>query len=344
MRIFALIALFAVVAGLAPAQPTDYVPGSVLIYPTVDSRAGMGKGTVISVTNTNASRVVSPINNYRNGDVQVHYYYVEGLEPYNNVFNRKEMLTPNDTLTVLAGTHNPEMEVGYLIVVAEDPESEAAIEFDYLIGDEIVVDVKQNKLWSIPAIAFQALPQGPVGTPLDNNGRRLTDVNRNGSVDFDGIEYDMYPDVLFISSFFEQGATIESELILVSGLGSYYRVDVDFLFYDNEEDVFSRDYAFTCWTTEKLADISNVTKSLGGSATEAATGWARIDGDYAIHVLTGALWTNEVCEGPYDPPILGAFVQRIVGSTGFEFGHLLHHEGAQNGNEFPWCFDGKCEK
>ena len=334
MRIFALLAmLVGCLMASASAQPADLIPSSILMFPTVDSRAGVGKGTIVSVTNTNASRIVSPTNNFRNGDVQAHYYYIEGLAPYNNVFNRKEFLTPNDTLTVLAGSHNPEMEVGYLLVVAEDPESEDAISFNYLIGDEIIVDVAQNKLWSIPAIGFRALVTS--GT-RDNNGRLKTDANSNGSVDFDGTEYDLYPDVLFISSFFEQSASMQGELILVSGLGSYYQVDVNFLFYDNEEDVFSRDYHFTCWTSEKLENISKVTKALGGSASETASGWARIDGDYAIHTLTGALWDNESTGTNYDPPIEGAFVQRVLPGPGFEFGHLLHHTGSQNGNEYPW--------
>ena len=228
------------------------------------------------------------------------------------------------------------MELGYLLVVAEDPESEDAIKFNYLIGSEVVVDVSQNRLWAIPAIGFRALvTEGST----DNNGRLKTDANSNGSVDFDGTEYDLYPDKLFISSFFEQSATMESELILVSGLGSYYRVDVDFLFYDNEEDVFSRDYQFTCWTSEKLSDISAITAALGGSTSEMATGWARIDGDFAIHTLTGSLWTNEASGTNYDPPIEGAFVQRVLPSVGFEFGHLLHHTGSQNGNEYPWRQD-----
>jgi len=336
MRIFAILTILAAMVSSAMAQPSDLVPASVLMFPTVDSRAGEGMGTVVSVSNTCASRIVSPTNNYRYGDVQVHYYYIEGTAPYNNVFNRTEFLTPNDTITVLAGTHNPEMEIGYLLMVAEDPESEAAISFNFLIGDEIVVDTKQNKLWAIPAIGFRALT---TSGELDNNGRIKTDLNKNGSVDFDGNEYDLYPDKLYISSFFEQSATMEGELTLVSGLGSYYRVDVDFLFYDNEEDVFSRGYEFTCWTSEKLSDISKVTKNLGGTSSEAATGWARIDGDKAVHILTGKFWMNESKESNYDPPIEGAFVQRVLGATGFEFGHLLHHSGSQNGNEFPWVLD-----
>ena len=334
MRLFALVALLigSFVATVA-AQPADLIPSSVLMFPTVDSRDGAGKGTIVSVTNINSSRIVSPTNNYRAGDVQLHYYYIEGLEPFNNVFNRKEFLTPNDTLTVLAGDHDPEMELGYLLVVAEDPESEDAIKFNYLIGSEIVVDVSQNKLWAIPAIGFRALV---VQGSTDNNGRLKTDANSNGSVDFDGTEYDLYPDELFISSFFEQSASMQGELILVSGLGSYYRVNVNFLFYDNEEDVFSRDYPFTCWTSEKLENISAGTKSLGGSTSETASGWARINGDFAIHTLTGGLWDNEADGTHYDPPIEGAFVQRVLPGPGFEFGHLLHHTGSQNGNEYPW--------
>ena len=343
MRISLLLTmLWAGLSVMITAQPAELVPGSILLFPTVDSRAGAARGTMISVTNTSASRIVSPTNNFRNGDIQLHYYYLACEDGFTHVFNRKEFLTPNDTLTVFAGSHNPETERGYLLVVAEDPETEVAVKFNYLIGDEVVVDLQQNQLWGIPAISFRARASSGA---TDNNGRVKTDHatsggNGNGSVDFDGVEYDFYPDQLMISSFFEQTLLHETRLVLVSPLGAYYLVQVNFLFYDNEEDVYSRNYRFSCWTEEVLSDISAVTRRLGGTSTEMAMGWARIDGDHAINVYTGLFWDNET-EGQgttYDPPILGVMSQRVLPGPGYAFGHLLHHTGTQNGNEFPFDY------
>ena len=315
-----------------PWVGVSLVPASVLLFPTVDSRNGRGTGTLVSVTNTNTSRVVSPRSGYRSGDVQLHYYYVGGPDTFHRVFDRKEFLTPGDTLTVFAGSHNPEMEAGYLVVVAEDPESGAAIQFNDLIGDEIVVDVAENKVWTVPAVGHRARV---TSGPTDGNGRRKTDANGNGKIDFDGVEYDFYPDHLYLGSFFEQTAALEGQLILVSGLGGLYRVWVNLLIYDNEEESFSRGFEFTGWTSIPLRTLSQVTARLGGAASEPAVGWMRIDGDHAIHTLTGVVWSGEPAGSSPDPPLQGAFVQRFLPGPGFAFGHLLHHSGMQNGYEFP---------
>jgi hypothetical protein len=331
------VAVAMLVLGLAgvsaTAQPTEMEPGSVLLYPQVDSRLGIGMGTVISVTNTLGDRRVRQ-NNLRVGDVQIQYFYVEGRNNW-QVSDRIERLTPNDMFTVLAGDHNPQTELGFLLIVAQDPEVEVPISFNYLIGDEILVDVQGNRTWSLTAIPFKCLLPFEEGL---NTVRTTTDVNQNGAVDFDNVEYDYWPDALYMNRFFQQNGALETELILVSMLGRDFRISVGFLFYDNEEDVFSRSFDFICWTSVKLSDISLITRNLGGRSGELPTGWARINGDRAFNLVTGEQWTSE--EGQpnplnQDPPLLGAYVERILPAAGYEYGHLLHHSGAQNGNEFP---------
>jgi len=320
-------------AGLASAQPREMEPGSVLLYPIVDSRLGQGMGTVISVTNTLADRRVRQ-NNFRVGDVQIQYFYIEGRNNW-QITDRFERLTPNDMFTVLAGDHNPQTELGFLIVIAQDPEVEVPISFNYLIGDEILVDVQGNRTWCLTAIPFKAIAPFQEGL---GGVRTTTDTNANGAVDFDGTEYDYWPDVLYLNRFFQQNASLETELTLVSMLGRDFRISVNFLFYDNEEDVFSRSFDFICWTTVKLSDISLITRNLGGSSNELQTGWAKIDGAFAFNLVTGAQWKSEegtVTPQNQDPPLLGAYVERILPAVGFEYGHLLHHSGFQNGNEFP---------
>jgi hypothetical protein len=335
MRITSLLALFlCVVAATVTAQPNALEPASCLLFPTVDSEAGAGKGTIISVTNTNGSKIVGQNRVWLNGDVFLHYYYVGEDCRVSNVGN--QWLTPNDTFTVFAGDHNRSIQKGYLFVVAEDPETGRLINFNWLIGSEIIVDAKQNRLWSVPAIGFKCLVQRG---DTDNNGRFFADLNKNGSFDFDGIEYDFWPDELFISSFFNQDAVFEAEITLVSGLGADYRVTVNFDFYDNKEEPYSfYGYKFTCWLNTTLLDISAAFGKLVGDPREANTGWARINSSGAIHVLTGKRWYKDEIKGIEDAPIVGAFVERVKG-TSFEYGHLLHHTGAQNGNEFPWRDD-----
>ncbi len=121
-----------------------------------------------------------------------------------------------------------------------------------------------------------------------------------------------------MTRFFQQSNSLETELVLVSLLGRDFRINVNFLFYDNEEDVFSRSFTFVCWTSVKLSDISLITRNLGGRSGEAQTGWARIDGDFAVNLITGLLWTSEEVVPPgipnrdqADPPLLGAYVERI---------------------------------
>jgi len=335
MRIISVAALFiCIFSATVAAQPNALVPGSCLLYPVVDSRDGAGKGTLISVTNTCSSKMVGP-KNWRYGDVYLHYYYIDGktCSPSNvqNVW-----LTPNDTLTVIAGNHNPALQYGYLYIVAEDPESGALINFNYLIGSEIVVDAKQNKLWSIPAIAFESLASNT--RMVDSLGRYLADLNQNGSFDFDNKEYEYWPDELYISSFFEQDKTFEGELFVVAPFDSFYRVSVNFDYYNNDEQPLSYyGKLFTCWLNVKLLDISAGFGRLNGTASELNTGWARINGGPAIHILTGKKWYKWETKGDQDAPLIGAYVERVMG-TSFEYGHLLHYKGTQDGNEHP-CQD-----
>jgi len=323
MRKFSLIgAALVALVGSVVAQPNYETPSSLLIYPVVDSRLGQGMGTVISVTNTNRNRVINTNTNLPRGTVQVRYWYVKGTDPW-TFTDIPELLTPNDILTVLAGNHNPELELGFLIVIAEDPTNDALINFNYLIGDEVVVDVAGARTWAVNAMGFKALANGAT----QPNGAGLADSDQDGRADFDGSEYERFPEFLFMSSFFQQSATMEGDLTLVALLGRDYRVGVNFLIYDNEEDQFSRNFFFTCWTRVRLLDISSIFDSLGGTSSEEQVGWARIDGGDAINILTGRVI--------FDAPLVGARSQRVLPYTGLEFGELLHHSGENNETSSP---------
>jgi len=346
----ALVTALALLAARASAQtvrnfPSFLEPGSVLIYPIVDSRMGIGRGTVISVANVNGSTLIDPRTGYRRGTVQVRFYYATVPNGGSGwlLTDIPELLTPNDILTVLAGDHNPQAELGWLFVLAEDPETEELIDFNYLVGDEVVVDASDNRSVHFPAMAFQAMysqlngPPSPLPPPPNSNysnlGYWFTDRvanggNANGSADFNGIEYVNMPDRVFVSSFLELSdlQAMGADLILLSTLGRDFRLTLRFLIYDNEEDQFSRTFNFTCWTRVALQDISNVVVNLNGSARpgtpveEQQTGWMRINGDVAYNPLTR--------QTVLDPPFVGAIIQRVVAQPNdFEFGHLLHKTG-----------------
>lgn len=333
MRVLSVLLWASLLAAAAPAQPTSNLPGSVLLFPYYNADTNRGPVTVFAIANTNASRVVGR-NNFRAGDVNLHFYYVNGRTC--RYANKVAFLTPNDIETVVAQEHNPGGGQGYLLVVAEDPETGKAINFNYLIGTAIYVDLPNNRLWSVPAVSFQGRATGPA---RDRNGRPFTDArlnggNGNGSVDFDGREYDFYPDELYIGQFVEEKCHVRGQLYLVSGLGTDWRLELSFLFYDNEEDVYSQTFRFMCWTCVNFQDISKVTRQLNGDPKEFPSGWARIDGVRGVNVLTGKFWRNEQRGGSADPPFLGFFTQRVDGPN-LMTSRLLHWRGRQNGNEFP---------
>jgi hypothetical protein len=283
-----------------------------------------GKGSLISVTNTNGDRRVLP-NNFRRGDVDVHYFYIEQRNW--RVFDRVERLTPNDIFTVITADHNPEQGEGFLFVVAKDPETERAIDFDYLIGREIVVDMVGNVCYA--TVAFSVQGERPPYSP--------TDINNDGIAQFDGSEYTELPDSFYIDSFMEQVPDgLIDEVVLLTTLGADYRVDLNWLFYNNREDVFSRTFSFVCWTKVRLDQISLVTMfpNLNGTnpGGEARTGWARVDGNVATNIYTGQL--------VQDPPFIGLHISIINAPPAiiFQGMRLLHQTGYQDNGELPIRF------
>jgi hypothetical protein len=112
----------------------------------------------------------------------------------------------------------------------------------------------------------------------------------------------MAPDVILIPRFLGQGGNrpeaigvgAHSRLILI-GLtgGQEFTTRVDFLIYNDNEEVFSSEHEFFCWEKPYLLDISGVFANnflrnwtnddpdeiLG--ATQLESGWMRIDGAVA---------------------------------------------------------------
>jgi hypothetical protein len=321
-----LLAVFGWTATAQLSVGPEVAPASALYFPYYDARTTSGQATVISVTNINTSRMVVPTNNSMTGSVQLHFYFMNCSTTSNTV----STLTPNDTLAQLANVlFTPSSnETGQLLVVAEDPESGNAIDFDYLIGDAIMIDVAGNRTWSYQALGFRALAseRGATGS-ASNAGFLYTDSATNGGdgssdVDFNGVEYAYFPQSVMVSSFLQNtgtGSTYDNWVALGALYASDVRIEVSGNLYDNDGTATSWTNSFTCWTLWDIHDdISAAAGSVQSDTSEEALGWIRIYANGATDTVTGGTMTN--------PGIAGVVLQQVA-ATSFMFGHLLHYSG-----------------
>ena len=289
----------------ASAHAGQGQPGSLLVFPTFDNtRGGI---TLFTVTNTSDDQV--------NGTINVEFVYINGMNCQE--FNRTRTLTPDDEISVLSQFDNPNMHKGYCYVFAKSHTTGAAIKFDHLIGSELVVNATTGAQsspiitgdYSLNAWSFKA------GAGLTEGSN--TDVNGNGLRDLNNTEYEAAPDRLDVPRFLGEGgpqnANAQLALINLTG-GAQFTAVVDFLVYNDNEEVFSAQYSFTCWALVELADISSVftndflsttnhssTEIFAGPVMFNEAGWFRINGNTAFS--TAAQFS--------DPAILGAYIESI---------------------------------
>ncbi len=294
-----LLALLSMMVAPAQADVARRAPGSVLIYPVYVSTGG--NTTIISITNTHNEPGFEPASN-QSGVVNVHFVYVDGSTW--NETNRFQTLTPNDTFSVSVATHNPNSSSGFLYCVAWSPTGGRA-DLDYLVGDALIVDTGYNCIFGLPAVAFSALTG--TGNP--------TDVNGNGDIDFDGIEYEKAGDQQIIRSFIGQGVLMDSYLAFVSLAGTAdFETQLDLVVYNDNEQQFSSHFAFRCWAYVPLSTVGGVfndsflasTSTDPNSTVPFTTGWARVDGDRAVDTVGNEPPIN-------DPMFVGACVQSLFG-------------------------------
>ena len=226
-------------------------------------------------------------------------------------FDRYQTLTPNDTLSLITAYHNPEQALGYLVVYAVDAQGNA-VAADHLIGQSMSINGIERFEYSTNALDFRAI--GEAGA--------LTDVDGDGEQDLDGAEYERLPDQLLVPRFIGQSGGLfdplalpsyyVSRLILIDlNSGNDFNTTVDFLIYNDNEEVFSSEVTFRCWDSLRVTDISgafgntflkdftdhNPQESVSGRET----GWFRFDG----HVANSSAATIA------DPGIYGVYVERV---------------------------------
>ncbi|MBI3843275.1 MAG: HYR domain-containing protein [Planctomycetes bacterium] len=277
-------------------------PASALIFPLFDSRSG--QGTIITVTNTDSNRDTCR-NRLREGDVCLRYTYF-AFDPASGScleFDRTECLTPGDTLTVVADQHDPEGDVGWLWVEARDPETDEAIDFNHLIGSAIVVNVGLEFMFQYHPYGFRSYTHLLLEPPSDACGHAFTDVDGDNCADFDGVEYDFWPQRLLLDEFFQQGdgrQGVDNVLTLIScDLG--HPTIVSAHPWNNNEHRFSATFDFECFFNEPFSPgISHIFEHLKGGPNELV--------GFGHHIQLGWL------ELDANKPILGVYHQHLVAS------------------------------
>ncbi|MBL8861546.1 MAG: hypothetical protein JNK02_05995 [Planctomycetes bacterium] len=269
-------------------------PGSLLIFPEFDNLGG--RVSLLTITNTNAD--------IADGSIYVEVVWLDGTPgaPLRCAeTNQTYRLTPNDTLTLYSAFENPNAQRGFAYAFAKDFQGRA-VAFDWLIGDTLFLD---------PVLALDyAISPIPFTSPRPQ--KQPTDVDGDGLRDLDGVEYEAAPDRVLVPRFLGQGPLATSELILI-GLtgGSQFTTIVDFLVYNDNEEVFSRSYAFQCWTKVPLMTISSLfgQQFLAQQTNHAPneivgyplqeSGWFEINGNRAWSTATQFL----------DPAVLAVLVE-----------------------------------
>jgi len=260
-----------------PAFAGGAEPGSFLLFPEFDNRPG--QVTYLTITNVNSSS--------SSGTVRLHLNYVDAASC--QITNRVATLTPRDTLTVVAASHAAGVQRGYMWCYAQSLTG-TAIDFDHLIGACLRVDGVAALDYSLPPLVLQGVPGA--GLP--------TDVNSNGKRDLDGAEYERGPRTIYVPRFFGQGVdplprgTASSEMVLLNVLGATNTItNTAWLVWNDNEEAFSCESSFTCWTRVPLLSISGVFSGafLAGSNDDPnevlgvpilESGWFQVRGTTAV--------------------------------------------------------------
>jgi len=293
-------------------------PGSLLIFPEFDNRAG--DVTEFTVTNTDTCFDYDSETNLPAGTVKVHFIYVGRIDAAGNPINclevdRQVTLTPGDTFTFMTKAHNPQQQQGFMYAYAMHPTRNEPVSHNYLVGNALFLNGIQAIDYSTNPVSLKSCVEKGCSTDVDCDGNR----------DLDGCEYEKLPDQILIPRFLaavtgggEGSTSVSSELVLLglSG-GSAFDTVVDFLVYNDNEEVFSAQRQFHCWERVPLDVISGiftqsflattnhaVNEPLGAKGRE--SGWMQLDGSVAFSTVKQV----------NDPAIYAVLVERVTRGAG----------------------------
>jgi len=272
-------------------------PGSLLVYPEFDNRTA--NITLLTVTNVNLDEAEGTT------DIEFRYigkYGTNGVELPCAESNFTETLTAGDTLTLITNIHNPDHEQGYVYVYAKNAAHEPTVH-NWLTGNLMTINGLTRFEYSINPISYAGIGDGV-----------LTDLDGDGHLDMNACEYGPNPDEILIPRFLGQGGPYRSELIFIamSG-GTAFDTTVDFLIYNDNEEVFSSEFTFRCWDRVFVSDVSGIfnnnflrdwtnqdpTEILGAPTWE--SGWMRINGHVA----------NSMNTSIPDPSIWAVLIEKV---------------------------------
>jgi len=297
--------------------------GSLLVFTEFDNRAGVS--TLFSITNAFDGSL-------EDGTIAVEFVYRGAVgmsgQPLGCLeFNRVVRLTPNDTFSTLTFVHNPNQEQGFCYAFARNKTTGKAIKFDHLMGQTLVIDGPGAFEYSLAPVTYKA------GSALAQGAQ--TDADNDGIRDLDGVEYEASADEILIPRFFGQNRQYESDLVLINLTGgAQFDAILDFLVYNDNEEVFSAQHTFRCWQKRKLLQISQVflnefLLSTNHNPNEIQTlpflktGWMRIDGNSA----------SSTAKTIQDPAFLAVLIERV---GPYKAADLPYRRGTQtNGDLLP---------
>lgn len=286
---------------------------SLLLYPEFDNREGMV--SFHTVTNTSPGQ-----------SIQVKMEYVDGETC--QASDRSVLLTPNDTFTYITGAYFADQVRGYGYMYTQCGQTGPPVAFNYLIGNQLVMDGYDIVSYGVNAIAFRAIEDPEA--PFAYCGHRETDHNDNGIRDLDALEYDPVPDNILIPRFLGQSQDRQSHLILIalSG-GKKFTTTLDFLIYNDNEEVFSSQHTFFCWERTPLLDVTNLfANSYLASATNDDPD--EVLGDPSVE--SGWIWINGAVASSTSTDIEDpAFYAVLVESIGTS-------EAAQMSSDLPFGY------
>ncbi len=264
-------------------RPNRRKPGSLLLFPEYDNRQGLV--SIFTVTHVDCDA---------EEDLTIEFMYINEADC--REFNRTEVLTPCDTLTLLTAAHSPEDDRGYAYVFVKDPRTGEPLARNVLIGSQMTISGLDTFDYGMNPVVFAGLGVGG-----------LTDLDGDGVLDLDDQEYEMAPDSILVPRFLGQSdgapgprgqgggnGAFNSELILIGLTGGvHFETTVDFLIYNDNEEIFSGEHTFYCWEKVPLLEISGIfgneflseytandgEEILGAEGRE--SGWFRIDGAFA---------------------------------------------------------------
>lgn len=289
----------AAIMGLgSEVRANGVTPGSLLVFPVFDNVSS--NTTLITVTNTSDDTDLNS-NNVPVGRVIVEYVYINGANCQET--NRTRTLSPNDTLSIITKFDNPNMQEGYLYVFAKRSGDNEPIKFDHLVG--AAMDLSSSELdgpnFEYVPVVFRAKLRLTEG--------QATDIDDDGLRDLNGEEYEQAPAELVFARFLgqDESSGFNSELVLINLTGgAQFQAIVDFLIYNDNEEIFSAQDQFRCWSRKRLLDTSGVfsndflknnTNQNPNEVPQAnnfpETGWFKVNGNVAssnhISILNPAL-------------------------------------------------------